>query len=163
MKVLGVDPSSSITGLAVAIDDAPVWSDVFRADPKALVHANLHAYLQHLDRLWAAHGRFDLVIVEKVSVTYNLNTVRKIAYFEAISMLKAVAEGADVRQVQATKARRLVLGKGTLSKEACYDLLMSGALRRSGWFWERPKNSKNAGGMDESDAIVLALAGSALL
>lgn len=162
MKVLGVDPSSTVTGLAVAVDDAPIWSDVFRTDPKKTVDTNLWAFISHLGTLWQMHGTFDLVVVEKVSVQWNVNTIRKIAYFEAASMIKAAAEGAKVQQVQATKARRLVLGKGTLSKEACYDLLMSDESTKSGWFWQRPKNAKSDGGMDETDAVVLALAGPAL-
>jgi len=155
MISLGVDPSSSVTGLAVAIDDELTHTEVFRADPKIDIERNMAAFRDRLIQMWFEFGTVDIVVVEKVSVQWNVNTIRKIAYFEAVAMLRGADAGCAVIPVQATRARKTVLGSGGLSKEVCYGMMKEMFPHR---VWLGPKE----GGMDETDAAVLALAGPAL-
>lgn len=124
----------------------------FESNPKLEIEKNMAMFERHLFSLSRVVP--DVVVVEKVSVSWNVNTIRKIAYYEAVAMIYSHGQGADLQQVQATKARRIVLGKGNLSKEKCYDIVVEKYPRD----WAKP----NKGGMDETDAFVLAMAGPAL-
>src|SRR5438477_10994322 len=105
-RVVGVDPSSSTTGVALARDLDLIRIDTFVADKELPIETNMHRFRRSLEAAIDFNGGCEIMVVEKVSVTYNLNTVRKIAYFEAMAMLVGAEVGARVIQVQATKARK---------------------------------------------------------
>lgn len=156
MRALGVDPSSSATGIAFVDHDMPphdvlIHKETFTTDTKLTLEKNMNNLLVLLVDLGNTVWKPEIVIVEKVSVSWNVNTIRKIAYFEAVAMLAADHWSARLFQPQATKARNRVFGKGNMSKEACWDKV------KEDW----PRGNWKT--MDETDAFVLALAGPALL
>lgn len=62
-------------------------------------------------------------VVEEVSVSHNMDTVRKIAYFESVCMLSCAMLKLPVLSVKTTSARKAVLGKGNLKKEQAHPML----------------------------------------
>lgn len=148
--------------MAVVVDCAPVWSDIFVADRSQALSTNLLEFSVKLDTLWQQFGGIDLVCIEQVSVSFNVNTIRKISYFEAVAMIVAASHGTEVIQIKPSQARKIALGKGSLSKDECYDLILA-HVGASNWFWTAPVNAKLKGGSDETDALVCALAGPTLI
>lgn len=162
MNVLGIDPSSSATGFAVVQHGAkPVITHTELWIPRALMHKddwtiyaeNLVKFQQRVTTMIASY-KITHVVVEKVSVSMNPNTIRKIAYYESACMAGversnhgvAGSKVPEIRLVQASSARRHTLGAGGLSKEAS-----AAALRAL--YPEMEEKS-----LDECDAVVLAIA-----
>lgn len=144
MKILGVDPSSSVTGIAVLdAKDLSFETHTFKADHNKELQDNMNDCLFMLENLCRKPYA---VGIEKVSVSWNVNTIRKISYYEALGLLHAANTKASAHQLQATKARRIVLSKGTLSKEDSFKEVIS-----------RFPDHEFAN-MDEADALVIALA-----
>lgn len=166
MISLGIDPSSSVCGVALAYrgeDDEPralkidsfFAKSVDKIDHDGLAQ-NMEDFRNFVNR-FVKPSRPDVVVIEQVHVQHNVNTVRKIAYFEAVGILCANWWGADLFMVQATKARRIVLSKGTLSKENA-ELEVRARWPNLGW---KPKGKPGAD--DETDAWCLACAGRQLM
>jgi Holliday junction resolvasome RuvABC endonuclease subunit len=120
---LGVDPSSSKVGLVVVdlggiIVKSETW-DVRGHSGKwdnELIPVALHKYAVELNSFLSGIT-IRCAGVEQLSVTHNMDTVRKIAYFEAISL--ATLAG----RVKNTTAKKKVLGKGNLNKEKAREAL----------------------------------------
>lgn len=148
MKIIGVDPSSSSSGVAIMTDD--IVKKAFTWERNLKLTLELDMLLFHRELVNFMKYETDLMVVEKVSVQWNVNTIRRIAYYEAAAMMAAAHYGCRCISVQATKARRLVFGKGNLSKEASAELV-------------RERYPKRTLTLDECDAVVLGLAGPALL
>lgn len=142
----GLDPSSNVVGFAVVEDGRPIHFQQFKFRPKeGYDESNVGPVLTvSLARIIEAIQPWDLDVlaVEKVSVQQNMDTVRKIAYFEAVCMIAGAELDIPVHQVRTTSARKQVLGKGSLSKD---EVLM---LTRTVY-----GSSLTA---DEADAVVLA-------
>lgn len=159
MNVLGIDPASGQAGLCL-VDTATdtvlahetnvAYKPAKDSLPELTMSRSLDAWEQRIEALLLVH-RIDLVVVEKVSVSWNLDTVRKIAYFEAAAMLAARRAGVDAIMVQVTSARKEALGSGKLKKEEC-DAIVRANHPEISW-----------ASMDETDAYVLAKAGPMLL
>jgi Holliday junction resolvasome RuvABC endonuclease subunit len=94
----------------------------------------------------------DLVVIEKVSKSRNLNTVRLLAYFEAAALLVAQKHSTEIYHISPKTARAKGFGNGTLSKQAIY--MMAKKKYKDFDFLEYEK-----GGNDQSDAVTLARAG----
>jgi Holliday junction resolvasome RuvABC endonuclease subunit len=160
---MGVDPSSTTTGYAIVEHPAVAGIDLaihecttYTSNPKQPIEVNMAELISTLTSACAnILAPPDVMIVEKVSVRWNVNTVRKIAYFEAAAMLQAAYWNVPVIQVQATKARRLALGKGNLKKTECYAQVKKE-------YTQIKYKPFSEGGGDQTDALVLALAGPAL-
>jgi Holliday junction resolvasome RuvABC endonuclease subunit len=147
VRVLGVDPSSSVTGLCIVRDAKYESSFLWPTPQKDTKDDDQLAHALLMFEVFLAGfcaDKVDRVVIERVSVSWNVNTIRRIAYFESAALRYAARINAKVTLIQATSARRVVLGKGTLSKEACGDLVRQ-ALKK-------PKLS-----LDECDAYVLAM------
>lgn len=159
LRALGVDPSSGVSGLAVAETDSGhiEWFSAFHTHPDKPLWENMMEFSNEVKRVLSAYAPIEVVVIEKVSVSWNVNTIRKIAYYEACAMLEAHDNPyvEEIFQPQATKARRMVLGKGNLSKEKCFELVKA---RFSDVEFDLAKD----GGMDQADAVILALAAEAL-
>ena len=146
MRTAGLDASSDRFGFAVVDGDELVESRLCRFRPKEgwnstnVAGGLLRAYheLGALLRLYEPCA----LAVELVSVTTNMDTVRKIAYFEAAGLLAGSSQGLFVEQVRATTVRKGVLGKGNLKKKQVHEMIQD----RYGAMSE-----------DEADATVLAL------
>lgn len=104
-------------------------------------------WLVELAGLW----RPDMALVELVAVHRNMNTVRVLARYEAASIIALKTSKVLTMQGRVSKARLIALGKGNLSKEEAYAAV---CLREPQHEWRTPKK----GGMDETDAYVLAKA-----
>jgi Holliday junction resolvasome RuvABC endonuclease subunit len=159
LNVLGIDPASGQAGLCLVSTETdtvlahetnvafkPAKDDI----PELTMSRSLDSWEQRIEALMLKH-RIDLVVVEKVSVSWNLDTVRKIAYFEAAAMLAARRAGVPAIMVQVTSARLHALGSGKLKKEQCSEMVRE---MHPEVDWQSD---------DETDAYVLAKAGPALL
>jgi Holliday junction resolvasome RuvABC endonuclease subunit len=161
MIALGVDPSSNTTGLALVRGDhgsAGLWTVVHAAIWQPTKGDELS------DRLWdlaKAVGSLsntwgvDVVCVEKVHVTMNMDTVRKLAYHEAAAMIGPMVLQSPrlqgIMQVSVNHARKIAFGKNC-KKEEAYELMTSGHPYV-------PWLPFNKGGSDQVDAAVSAVAG----
>lgn len=150
MRTLGIDPSSSSTGLAL-IDNFNIEAvSLWRPTTKD-VHKSLAEFADYLSSSnLTCH--IDSMCVERVSVTCNMNTVRRIAYVEgvALSLFKSLG-CSEVTQMNPSQARKIVFGKGNIGKEEIYKEIVSS--NSSIDFLPFKK-----GGSDQTDAVVLALA-----
>ena len=149
MRTLGVDPSSKSTGLALIENFKTVQVDLWRPATKS-VHdslASLHNYL--LASPLTCY--IDSVCVEKISVTRNMNTVRRISYVEGVALSIAGVLGCmKVEQLNPKQARKIVFGEGDISKREVYERIISST---SIDFLPFDK-----GGSDQADAAVVGLA-----
>jgi Holliday junction resolvasome RuvABC endonuclease subunit len=178
MISMGIDPSSSHCGVAVLdVDsDGTFHSALYvggftpltieKADERGLV-LNMLAYIKYLTEL---EYQPEVITIEKLQVAQNLNSVRKLLYYEAASLIAAASFDCPINHVAATSARRAGLGKGNTSKEAAMDLVLE--RYADAWVWPpKMRPAKNGSGKlvqqegldDLTDAFVQALAGPVLL
>jgi Holliday junction resolvasome RuvABC endonuclease subunit len=168
MIVLGIDPSSSSSGYAV-IDHAerevllcgshvhPSPRDKHDREATARGMDIFLARLHEINREVSRPVGIGLVVVEQVSMTMGMHTVRMLAYSESVPILFSAQAAARLRMVQATSARSKVFpGRGTMAKEKCTAMVRA-QLPHLDW----PSNADLAG--DMADAIVLAQAGPQLM
>lgn len=151
---LGLDPSSNKIGFAIVDQDGElVKKNTFGFRPKeGWTDTNIgpgvlwaFGYLAgEINAIRHRHNDEDIegASVELVAVTRNMDTVRKIAYFEAACMMASSWFEIPVRQVRVTSARLKILGKGNLKKEQTQEILEHGYGELT---------------LDESDALLLAL------
>lgn len=99
----------------------------------------------------AVSWKVDMALVELVAVHRNMNTVRVLARYEAASIIALKTQKVLTMQGRVSQARSIALGKGNLSKEEAYAIVCE---REPQHTWRTPKK----GGMDETDAYVLAKA-----
>jgi len=147
MNVLSVDPSSSTSGIALFIN----------SELRMVAHHNSNKKLS-LDKRLIEFGAFlrsirgksklDYVSILKATHQRNTNTIRMIAFFEAVAMMKCAEWGATLYHINDSSARKLGLGKGNLTKEECYNKVVG--IHKLSKFSD--------GGSDESDAVVCGLA-----
>lgn len=184
MNVLGIDPSSTSSGNAllelgddgelnecVAIETFfPKPIDIRDFDGLARNLAEYSVWLSDFVGLYGLEGKLDLVVIERVHVTQNLDTVRKIAYYETIGMQYAASWEVPLLCVAASSARKHVLSKGNISKEQAHEEVLASYGDAFDWPELRPlKSGPNKGKLvqpeglgDMLDAFVLARAGHGL-
>lgn len=154
MNVLGGDPSSNVTGLAVVANGKHVYSEAWQ--PKGHdTGESMRQLMRHTMKLIASF-EVDLLVYELVSVQWNVNTIRKIAYFEGALMMAAALKAVPAKPCRATQARKIVAGKGNMSKEAAFRWV------HDAWFPQNSPSKVIPATMDETDALILALAGPSL-
>lgn len=81
----------------------------------------------------------------------NFQAAQAVAFYQAISAVCCKLSGLVVVETRVSSARKAALGNGGLSKDAVWDIMKK---RYDGLF-----APKTRGGLDECDALVLALAG----
>lgn len=146
MIVAGIDPSSGTTGIAIVQDGRTLLTHTtFTADKAHTLSHNMWEFHKQLHKLAMLYKprRF---VVERVSVSWNVNTIRRIAYYEAMAMIVAERRRAEVVQMNVSQARKRVLGAGNATKA---DVTREMSLR-----WSVNLTP------DEADAALLALAAS---
>lgn len=147
MNYVGIDPSSSRVGIAVI---GPVG--VFTAEWDVRGHPGKWQADELPIALWRYQKKLDgflrelrpaVAAIEQLSVSHNMDTVRKIAYFEAASIIACMRKKVAVYSVKTTTARKRVLGKGNITKPDTIPMLESliGAKL----------------GPDEADAVLFAM------
>jgi Holliday junction resolvasome RuvABC endonuclease subunit len=147
--ILGLDTSSTKSGIALLNERKTLKSlDLWKKDKKKTAYENLLDWQNYVETLFPV----DLVVIEKVSKSRNLNTVRLLAYHEAAVLLSAQKWGIEILHISPMTARKQGLGNGRLKKEAIYTMVKSKYKKKK--FLEFDK-----GGNDQTDAVTLALAG----
>ncbi len=142
MKVLGADPASWQTGLAILEKKKLLHHEIWQADKEYDLAQNLCDLCDHV--YWLCNDKsVGLVVIEKVSVTMNMDTVRKIAYSEAAVMIGAMRLGCPVKQINVTSARKTALGKSIPKLDAAERV--------------REMYADKDLSLHETDAIILAL------
>jgi crossover junction endodeoxyribonuclease RuvC len=146
LVVLGVDPSSTRSGLAAILrrgdENEIVHIETFaRSKDEEIQHA-MARFKGMMEHIVTQHG-VEKIVVELVAVQHNLNTVRKIAYFEAMAMLVASQMGLDVEQIRTTSALKRVTGTGRMDKPD-----------RQKWVLDHTGRHVSE---DEADAVIFAL------
>lgn len=160
MRVLGIDPSSTLTGFALVENEALLKTWVWEKSKSKSDAWNLQDYYDQLyfklrNQFGVGEPIAPMACVEFLKVTKNAGTVRKLSHYQAASVLACKRGGLVVIEAAASSARKEALGKGNLSKEECFK-------RVKKRFPDHKFLRADKGGMDESDAIVLALAGPGL-
>lgn len=148
LNVVGIDPSSTKIGVAVFIDGKFQWADTFETDKKKSLEKNLSNYLQWLISVYdLIPEKIDVTVVESAhSSIRNVQTIKKIAYYESISLLAASDTGTKAIQIAATSARKNAFGNGHLKKDEI-DMLV-----------RKLEPGYEFKSKDETDAYCLALA-----
>jgi len=139
--VLGVDPSSTSIGIAKYDKGKIVYFDNWKKDSKKGLEDNLISYSAFLESVFPAN----IVVIEDLSVPLNLNTVKKISYYQGLTIYLSAKWKSEVVLMRPTEARKLAYGKGNLSKEKVYEIV--------GKKYKLADFKK--GGADQSDAITL--------
>lgn len=147
--ILGLDTSSTKSGIALLNEKREIKNlDLWKKDKKKNPYENLHDWYEYVQTLFPV----DLVVIERVSKTRNLNTVRLLAYHEAAVLLAAQKWDIEILHISPMTARKQGLNNGKLKKEAVYTMVK-----------HKYKNENfleyNKGGNDQTDAVCLALAG----
>lgn len=149
---MGIDPASRTTGIAVVKNGKLVVTHVFDTHLKAGYTDNQLAEALDDLRLCVEDHRIaynpEIVVTELVASTRNMDTVRLLAYFEGAAMSGSFVseEGPIIHRERVTRARKQVLGKGSLNKEEAAALVRKR--------FQSPDLT-----LDETDACVLALYG----
>lgn len=148
---VGIDPSSTATGLVVVGPRGGIrYTSSWLRPKKGEVLDWMGEYYKWLTvELRSIRANAITAAVEQLSVSQNMDTVRKIAYFESLALLCCIQNGLDTHQVKATSVRKLVYGAGNLSKKQVFEK----NCKQHG-----NKLFKDHGGaaLDVSDALALA-------
>jgi Holliday junction resolvasome RuvABC endonuclease subunit len=148
--ILGVDPSSTICGVSIvnASDGEVIEFSHHVSNKKLDLGERVWKFAKYLDK-FRAKRKIIAVGIEEDSVSRNLNTVRKISYFESVALLKAGQWGATSLLIKPSTARKLTLGKGNgnLKKDQVFDMMSN-----------EYKFTDGKAGLDECDAVVIGIA-----
>lgn len=154
MRVMGIDPSSSICG--VAIIDTP--DQIRLVDHWKRNTARSHPQGFHDYFNWLGKQIYDekpvMAVIEFHSYSgpkSNAQATQAVSFYQAISALCCKLNGLVVIESRATSARKAALGNGSLAKDEVWKIMRE---RYPDLF-----SPKTTGGLDECDALVLALAG----
>jgi Holliday junction resolvasome RuvABC endonuclease subunit len=147
VKVIGLDPSSSKTGACLIKDGKVTKHSCWFKDTKVEHSQNLVNLSNWLDAFRRKQD-IDFVVIEKMSVSRNMRTVRVVSYFEGLCLFKAAEWNSQVFSLSPSECRRKAYGKN-LSKEQVYAKLKK----------KFPLLPYDEGGNDEADAITCAIAG----
>lgn len=151
MRVLGIDPSSSISGGATVekgkLRRTMLW---FKNERRSHPH-NLHDFFNTV-KLWCEEEDPDVACIEALSVSRGAQVTRMIAFYQAAAVLACKEMGVTVIEAKVSRARMLVLGDGSMSKEDAHPAIKK-------MFPKHKFKQFKSGGADETDATVLAVAG----
>lgn len=151
MRTLGVDPSSTLSGGAVVEKGKLKKTMIWKKSDKRSHPWNLLDWVQTC-RQWCRDENPDMACVEALSVTRSAKTTRMIAFYQAGAVIACKLEGVTVIEARTVTARMLALGDGGLDKEAAYAMVKK-------MFPKHKFRQFKFGGGDETDAVVLGLAG----
>ncbi len=154
MKTLGYDPSSNCAGLALAVDGVPEYIGVWTPSKKSLSPAKKLVEWNAYCRMAFAMLRPDRAAMEVIRVSTSHDTTRSLSRFEAIFIVTAALFGVDVvleHQVGQARSAFFGEGKGNTAKQDAYVWMVEHYPQLA---WLPPEE----GGMDQSDALVMALA-----
>ena len=151
MRILGIDPSSSCTGVALTEEDRLLGTDAWYRPKTGSATQRLLEFSIWLEA-WIYEAEPDMSVVEYLSVVRNAEATRVISHYQAASALASKRIGLVVIEARVTSARKAVLGKGNLSKEEVF-------ARVKKMYPDHDWGRIDKGGGDRADATILALAG----
>jgi Holliday junction resolvasome RuvABC endonuclease subunit len=152
MIVMGVDCASKKTGIAVMRGKNLYYNELYEtmmppnASDSELSKA-LYLFKKRLIYLGKTY-KIKKIVVELTGVQRNTNTLRLLAYFEAIVVLVAMELNIEIERVRTTSVRKSVLGSGNIDKKQ----VVANVIDKYGEMSE-----------DEAEAVVFALKGSNLM
>lgn len=155
MRVLGIDPSSSITGNALIRHNGEErlleHTNVWKKNPKWSAPRNLYDYyVWQCDEIKGCNP--DLVSIESLSVVRSAKTTRVLSHYQAAAVLAAKTCRVTVVEMRVSSARLEALGRGNASKDEAHEMVKK-------LFPGHKFLAKSSGGYDETDAAVLGVAG----
>ena len=103
-------------------------------------------------REWCQVHDPDAACIESLSVARGAQVTRMIAFYQAGAVLGCKAEGVAVIEAKVRTARMIALGDGSLAKEDAHKAVKK-------LFPDYKFRRYPSGGADETDAVVLAVAG----
>jgi Holliday junction resolvasome RuvABC endonuclease subunit len=157
MKIAGYDPASQLSGHALAVDGKPVHIDTWSPrDKQAKPVARLMDFGSWFE-FWIAEHQPDMLAVEVIKVSTSHDTTRSLSRHEAVAIWIAKNAGVIILEHAVSSARKIVFGPGNggMKKEVAFE-----EIKRM--YPDLPWKPKTRGGMDQADAVVMALAGPAL-
>lgn len=176
MKIIGIDPSSSLSGVALVEYHYSsgtykiLWTKTWAKDKSKSDPENLYRYFKWLKdealievqpptltkddaeagmRQWSVPVS-NFACVEFLSVTRNAQTSRMVSHYQAASVLACKELGMTVVEARVSSARKEALGRAG-SKDEAWDEIKK-------LYPHHTFKRKTSGGTDEADAVVLAMA-----
>lgn len=153
MKLVGIDPSSSVCGLALMEDGQLLRTDAWKRPKKGSAPDRLLDCFTYMVS-WIMVYRPDMAAIESLSVERNAKTTRVVSHYQSCCTLACKYMGLIVIEGRVSSARAIALGNGGLSKEKAHE-----EVRKR--FPDHDFGRDDAR-MDRTDATVLAMAGPAL-
>jgi Holliday junction resolvasome RuvABC endonuclease subunit len=151
MIVMGVDCASKKTGIAIMRGDKLIYHELYNSElpPNAKDQELAYALKSFRHRLAYLGKIYKIkkIVVELTGVQRNTNTLRLLAYFEAIVVLVAMELSVEIERVRTTSVRKSVLGSGNIDKKQ----VVANIIDKYGKMSE-----------DEAEAVVFALRGNSL-
>lgn len=155
MKIGGFDPASQLSGHALVVDGVPVHIDTWSPMKKDDKPVSRLMQFGNWFEFWVAEHQPDMLAIEVIRVANSHDTTRSLSRHEAIAIWIAKNAGIIVLEHAVSSARKIVFGRGNISKEEAF-----AEMKRM--YPDLPWKPKTRGGMDQTDAVVMALAGPAL-
>lgn len=151
---IGYDPSSNCAGIALAVGGVPEYIGIWKPSKKTLKPAQKLIEWNGYCRMTFTMLKPDRAVMEVIRVSTSHDTTRSLSRFEAVFIINAAYAGiSTVLEHQVGQARSAFFGegKGNTPKLDAYT-----------WMVEHYPNlawlPADEGGMDQSDALVMALA-----
>lgn len=155
MKVGGFDPASQTSGHALVEDGKPVHIDIWQPNRKDDPPVSRLMQFGSWFEFWIAEHQPDMLAIEVIKVSTSHDTTRSLSRHEAVAIWIAKNAGVIILEHAVSSARRIVFGNGGIKKEEAYE-----EMKRM--YPDLSWKPKTKGGMDQADAVVMALAGPAL-
>jgi Holliday junction resolvasome RuvABC endonuclease subunit len=157
MRCVGIDyASANYSAIALVVKGRPLRSAVWKSEN---IHdsapTRLKKYYIWLGR-WIKVLSPDVIAVEELAVFQNKLTVRAMARHEGVALLAGSLSGAVVIHPGVTTSRRIVFGKGNISKDDAW-------VEFQKLYPDLSLYAKNSGGTDQVDAFTHALAAPTVL
>lgn len=163
MRVLGIDPSSIITGTTVLDSELVVNIDHWNGDKTKSHPENMKRLFYYIAEKIHTY-KPQMAAIEMAAFRQggkagdggrgNVQVIQIVSFYQATCALACKLNGLMVIETRASSARKAALGNGGLSKDAVWELMKKNYPETFKLF-----SAKTRGGLDEMDSLVLALAG----
>ena len=154
MRVLGIDPSSSCTGVALLDGGDLLATDVWTRPSTGSAPERLLFFFEWMCG-YVIRNKPDLAAIEFLSVERNAQATRAVAFYQSASAIACKRQGLVVIEGRVTSARKIVLGSGSLAKREAFDMVKKR-------YPDHDFGRFDLGGADRADALVMALAAGSL-
>lgn len=154
MIAFGIDPGSRRTGWGVVRAEGSrmeyLGSGVIRADEKTPLHSRLVEIYRGLEEMLAEHTP-DTVFVESVFHSKSAKSALVLGQARGVAMLAAARPGYEVVEITPAEVKKAVTGSGRAEKSQVQEMV------------KVLLGLKTRAPSDASDALALAIAGSAVM